>query len=192
MVAGPFAQFRPRLPGCAGLPSNLRICIVCLSTHASRPHADSQLKQTVGINMYSRVCLRGHAFGSYSIQLSHISGGGYCCIRSPASVCCIGKLKTSDIEEMCQRCQRCQMCQRKNLAGLAGLADLSFALPSLTYRALKQKAHDGFYASAGYWQKPHKCSSPYCELYLCCLSVIRNFLRCHDKRPFVREQTADG
>ena len=31
-VAGPFAQLRPRLPGCTGLPSNFRIVSVCVST----------------------------------------------------------------------------------------------------------------------------------------------------------------
>ena len=32
IVAGPLAQFRPREPGCSGLPSNLRTCPVSRST----------------------------------------------------------------------------------------------------------------------------------------------------------------
>ena len=50
-VAGPFAQFRPRDPGCSGFPSNLRTSSVSRSTYASSPHADSQLKQVVGTSM---------------------------------------------------------------------------------------------------------------------------------------------
>jgi hypothetical protein len=48
MVAGPFAHVRPRDPGCTGLPSNFVMRPVPLSTYATRPHADSQLKQIVG------------------------------------------------------------------------------------------------------------------------------------------------
>jgi hypothetical protein len=49
-VAGPFAQLRPREPGCAGLPSNFFTDRSSWSTYASRPHEDSQLKQIVGIS----------------------------------------------------------------------------------------------------------------------------------------------
>jgi len=42
------AQLRPRLAGWNGLPSSLRIWRVSLSTYASSPQADSQLKQIVG------------------------------------------------------------------------------------------------------------------------------------------------
>ena len=54
IVAGPFAQLRPRLPGWCGLPSSLRISNVSRSTNAVNPQAASQLKQTVGTIMYSR------------------------------------------------------------------------------------------------------------------------------------------
>ena len=37
MVAGPLAQSRPRLAGCSGLPSNLRIVFVSLSTIGQQP-----------------------------------------------------------------------------------------------------------------------------------------------------------
>ncbi len=50
IVAGPLAQSRPRLAGWRGLPSNLRIVCVSLSTKATSPQADSQLKQVVGTN----------------------------------------------------------------------------------------------------------------------------------------------
>jgi hypothetical protein len=49
IVAGPLAQVRPRLPGCTGLPSNFSTSPVFLSTKASSPQADSQLKQMVGM-----------------------------------------------------------------------------------------------------------------------------------------------
>ena len=48
MVAGPFAQLRPRLAGCSGFPSNLATSPVSLSMKAVSPHAASQLKQVVG------------------------------------------------------------------------------------------------------------------------------------------------
>jgi len=48
IVAGPFAHVRPREPGCTGLPSNFVMRCVSLSTYATRPQADSQLKQIVG------------------------------------------------------------------------------------------------------------------------------------------------
>ena len=48
LVAGPFAQVLPREPGRTELPSNFSISPVDLSTKASRPQADSQLKQIVG------------------------------------------------------------------------------------------------------------------------------------------------
>ena len=51
IVAGPLAQLRPREPGWAGLPSTLRIDRSDLSTYASSPQADSQLKQVVGTSM---------------------------------------------------------------------------------------------------------------------------------------------
>ena len=50
IVAGPFAQVRPREPGCTGLPSNFVIELVALSTYATSPQADSQLKQIVGMS----------------------------------------------------------------------------------------------------------------------------------------------
>jgi hypothetical protein len=49
IVAGPLAQVRPREPGCTGLPSNFSVLPVSLLTKASRPQADSQLKQMVGM-----------------------------------------------------------------------------------------------------------------------------------------------
>ena len=49
MVAGPLAQFLPRLPGWYGFPSNLRTWFVSLSIKAVKPQALSQLKQVVGI-----------------------------------------------------------------------------------------------------------------------------------------------
>jgi hypothetical protein len=50
-VAGPFAQFLPREPGCSGLPSSFLTSSVSRSTYASRPQPDSQLKQVVGTSM---------------------------------------------------------------------------------------------------------------------------------------------
>ena len=75
-VAGPFAQFRPRLPGCIGLPSNFWILPVLLSTYARSPHAASQLKQMVGMSEYRRLTFRGQATGSYSSQSFQRSTGG--------------------------------------------------------------------------------------------------------------------
>src|SRR4029453_11913120 len=75
-VAGPLAQFRPRLPGCAGLPSNFWILSVRRSTYASSPHAGSQLKQLVGMSEYCRSTRRGHSRGSNSSQLSQSAAGG--------------------------------------------------------------------------------------------------------------------
>ena len=63
-VAGPLAQFRPRLPGCTGLPSNLLISSVVLSTYARSPHAASQLKQVVGIRAKRRLTFFGQAAAS--------------------------------------------------------------------------------------------------------------------------------
>ena len=48
MVAGPFAQFLPREPGCCGFPSNLTTSCVSLLIKAVKPQADSQLKHVVG------------------------------------------------------------------------------------------------------------------------------------------------
>ena len=63
-VAGPLAQFRPRLPGWAGFPSNLRTSPVSLSTYASSPHADSQLKQIDGMIQYRRRSFFGQLLDS--------------------------------------------------------------------------------------------------------------------------------
>jgi hypothetical protein len=76
MTAGPLAQLRPREPGDSGLPSNLRTCNVSLSTYASSPQADSQLKQVVGTSMNRFSTRRGHDFESSSTQSSHRSLGG--------------------------------------------------------------------------------------------------------------------
>src|SRR5512145_1613315 len=87
IVAGPFAQLRPRDPGWAGLPSTFLMDRSSLSTYASRPHADSQLKHVVGTSMNSRATLRGCALASYCTKESHCSGGGKLrrpsCRRSP-------------------------------------------------------------------------------------------------------------
>src|SRR5699024_4514943 len=76
IVAGPLAQLRPRDPGWAGLPSSFLTDRSNLSTYASSPHADSQLKQVVGISMYSCGTFFGCAFASYSTWWSHDSTGG--------------------------------------------------------------------------------------------------------------------
>src|ERR1039458_3637290 len=86
MTAGPLAQRRPRLPGCFVLPSNFATSPVSLSMYARSPHADSQLKQMVGMIWKCRATRRGHCSGSYSIQSSHFSTGGLEERRLPESL----------------------------------------------------------------------------------------------------------
>ena len=73
IVAGPLAQFLPRLPGWLGLPSNRETSPVSLSTYANKPQADSQLKHVVGTSEKFRSTCLGHAWASSSVWLSHSS-----------------------------------------------------------------------------------------------------------------------
>ena len=90
IVAGPLAQLRPREPGVGRVALELVIVRSSLATCASRPHADSQLKQVVGISMNSRATLRGCAFASYAVKESHSSGGGK--FRRPSWAALAGQL----------------------------------------------------------------------------------------------------